>query len=123
MHLEKEVTKCLQFRSADQDINLVSEEEFRNQAPEEIKQKVDDAEGVKEHNMRLARLEFERLQRREMHESLQKLNGNFLMAPATVFAYRPLYLFFNRRKASFPPYHRRQKGWLGWPEASTGRHP
>ena len=79
MHLEKEVTKCLQFRSADQDINLVSEEEFRNQAPEEIKQKVDDAEGDKDHNMRLARLEYERLQRREMHESLQKLNGNFLI--------------------------------------------
>jgi len=82
MHLEKEVTKCLQFRSADQDINMISEEEFLQKAPEEIKQKVDggDPDGEekndsREHRLRLARLEFERMQRRQMHETVQKLNG------------------------------------------------
>ncbi|QQP42471.1 Uncharacterized protein FKW44_017154, partial [Caligus rogercresseyi] len=35
MHLQKE-TKCRQFRSKDQDIDLVSLEEFYKEAPEEI---------------------------------------------------------------------------------------
>jgi len=76
IHLEREVTKCLQFRSADQDVEMVSEEEFLKEAPEDIKRKVDggDKDG-KEHRLRLARLEFERTQRRQMNETVQKLKG------------------------------------------------
>jgi len=86
MHLQKEVTKCLQFRSADEDIKMVPEEEFHAKAPQEIKQKVDgsgeegnvendDEESARVHRLRLARLEFERVQRMQMHETVQKLNG------------------------------------------------
>jgi len=76
MHLEKEMTKCLQFRSRDQDIQLVSEQEFQASAPESIKAKVSAAETTPsgEHELRLARLEFENAQRKEMHETLQKLD-------------------------------------------------
>lgn len=36
MHLKKEVIKCLQFKSKDELIQLVSEEEFYKEAPENI---------------------------------------------------------------------------------------
>jgi len=79
MHLEKEVTKCLQFRSADEDVQLVPVQEFDAEAPQEVKDKVvakgEDDSSSEEHRLRLARLEFEHLQRRQMHESLQKLNA------------------------------------------------
>ena len=34
LHLQKEVTKCLQYKSADEDMDLVSLEEFYKNAPE-----------------------------------------------------------------------------------------
>ena len=49
------------------------------EAPQEVKDKVvakgEDDSSSEEHRLRLARLEFEHLQRRQMHESLQKLNA------------------------------------------------
>merc|ERR1719391_1795305 len=55
---------------------MVPEADFLANAPEEIKRKVagGDHDG-KDHRLRLARLEFERTQRRQMHETVQKLNG------------------------------------------------
>jgi len=40
LHLEKEVSKCLQFKSGDEDIDLVSLEEFYRNAPPEISRPV-----------------------------------------------------------------------------------
>lgn len=40
LHLEKEVSKCLQFKSEDEEIDLVSLEEFYKNAPEEISRPV-----------------------------------------------------------------------------------
>lgn len=35
-HLDKEATKCLQFKSKDEEIDLVGVEEFYKNAPEEV---------------------------------------------------------------------------------------
>ena len=40
LHLEKEVSKCLQFKSGDEDIDLVTLEEFYRNAPTEISKPV-----------------------------------------------------------------------------------
>lgn len=40
LHLEKEVSKCLQFKSGDEDIDLVPIEEFYQSAPAEISKPV-----------------------------------------------------------------------------------
>ena len=62
MHLQKEVAKCLQFRSRDQDFDLVSIEEFYEKAPPEVSKKEKTLNN--EHEQRLARLEYENLQRK-----------------------------------------------------------
>ena len=63
MHLQKEVAKCLQFRSRDQDFDLLSVEEFYEKAPPEVSKKEKTLNN--EHEQRLARLEYENLQRKE----------------------------------------------------------
>ena len=40
LHLQKEVNKCLQFRSKDQDIDLVDVEEFYRDAPTSVSKAV-----------------------------------------------------------------------------------
>ena len=78
MHLQKEVAKCLQFRSRDQDFELVTVEEFYENAPPEIARK--DKTVNNEHEQRLARLEYENLQRKEMskeHDRLEKEKQQF----------------------------------------------
>lgn len=68
-HLNKEINRCYLFKSQDEEITLVSEEEFYKNSPENIsrpiKTKHDD------HAKRLARLEWELQQRKE----LSKLYG------------------------------------------------
>lgn len=63
-HLHREVKQCLLFKSQDEEIDLVEEEQFFAEAPETISQpgktKSDD------HNRRLARLEWELHQRKEL---------------------------------------------------------
>ena len=71
MHLQKEVAKCLQFRSRDQDMDLVTLEEFYENAPVEISKK--DKTEKNEHEQRLARLEYENLQRKQMSDEFNKL--------------------------------------------------
>ena len=72
MHLEKEVARCLQFRSRDQDIQMIAKEQFFKEAPDTIKDKVDEEDD--EHKLHLARLEFENVQRKEMHEHKEQLD-------------------------------------------------
>lgn len=71
LHLQKEVTKCLQYKSADDAMDLVPLEEFFENAPSEISDK-EKTEG-NEHLLRLARLEYENLQRQKQREELKKL--------------------------------------------------
>jgi hypothetical protein len=40
LHLQKEVTKCLQYRSSDEEMELVSLKEFYSEAPEDVAKKV-----------------------------------------------------------------------------------
>ena len=69
--MQKEVTKCLQYKSADEDMTLVSLEEFYAKAPSDIadKNKIQN----NEHLQRLARLEYEKLQREEQSDDLNTL--------------------------------------------------
>ncbi|XP_076163175.1 THO complex subunit 5 [Ptiloglossa arizonensis] len=64
MHLKKEVIKCLQFKSKDELIQLVSEEEFHKQAPENICRP--EITKNNPHQLRLARLEWELTQRKQL---------------------------------------------------------
>lgn len=64
MHLKKEVVKCLQFKSKDESIDLVPEEEFYKEAPDSVSR----PEVTKNdpHQLRLARLEWELMQRKQL---------------------------------------------------------
>ncbi|XP_076625148.1 THO complex subunit 5 [Colletes latitarsis] len=64
MHLKKEVIKCLQFKSKDELIQLVSEEEFHKHAPENICRP--EITKHNPHQLRLARLEWELTQRKQL---------------------------------------------------------
>ncbi|KAJ8679912.1 hypothetical protein QAD02_015699 [Eretmocerus hayati] len=74
IHLKKEVMKCLQFKSKDEGIPLVSEEEFYKDAPESISR----PEVTKNdpHQKRLARLEWELTQRKELAKLCDNLGEN-----------------------------------------------
>lgn len=56
-HLCKEVQRCFQFKSQDEEIDLISETDFYAQAPETISRH--DKTSNDEHARRLARLEWE----------------------------------------------------------------
>ncbi|EDO39880.1 predicted protein [Nematostella vectensis] len=62
MHLKKEITKCLEFKSKDEEVELVTEEEFYSQAPKEVSK----PEITKDdpHQRMLARLDWELEQRK-----------------------------------------------------------
>ncbi|XP_063225197.1 THO complex subunit 5 homolog [Bacillus rossius redtenbacheri] len=71
-HLKKEVTKCLQFKSKDEEIELVSEEEFYRDAPPALtRREVTEQDG---HQLKLARLEWELEQRKQLAALCNKLN-------------------------------------------------
>lgn len=63
-HLKKEVVKCLQFKSKDEDIDLVDEETFYRDAPEDISRP--DVTKSDPHQLKLARLEWELTQRKKL---------------------------------------------------------
>ncbi|XP_037077223.1 THO complex subunit 5 homolog [Pollicipes pollicipes] len=74
VHVKREINRCLEFRSQDEDITLVSEEEFYRQAPETISQLAvtrDDA-----HRRHLARLDWELEQRRGLAADCRQLDGD-----------------------------------------------
>jgi len=64
MHLKKEITKCLEFKSKHEEIELVSEEEFYRDAPKEIAKP--DVTKDDSHQLMLARLDWELEQRKRL---------------------------------------------------------
>ncbi|KAG1657739.1 THO complex subunit 5 [Nymphon striatum] len=68
VHLKKEITKCLEFKSLDEEINLVPLKEFYKEAPENITQSIEtQSDG---HKLTLARLQWELQQRKELAKKL-----------------------------------------------------
>lgn len=65
-HLKKEINKCISFKSEDEDIELVSLEEFMAKATE-------DNGNLDEHQLRMKRLEFELRLRKEYAEQCKQL--------------------------------------------------
>ncbi|KAK8407639.1 hypothetical protein O3P69_002291 [Scylla paramamosain] len=70
-HLKKEVRRCLDFQSADQEIDLVPVEQFYVEAPEDISRPTETVENL--HEQRLARLQWELVQRRDQTQLFDKL--------------------------------------------------
>ncbi|KAG8225852.1 hypothetical protein J437_LFUL004782 [Ladona fulva] len=70
LHLKKEVTKCLEFKSKDEEIDLVPVEEFFREAPQEITRP---DVTLTDHQLKLARLEWERLQRKQLADQCEQL--------------------------------------------------
>ncbi|XP_070572553.1 THO complex subunit 5 homolog isoform X2 [Ptychodera flava] len=70
MHLQKEIRKCLEFDSKDEDIDLVDEEEFYQEAPPEISKP--DVTKTDPHQQRLARLDWELEQRKQLAEKCKE---------------------------------------------------
>ncbi|XP_035912615.1 THO complex subunit 5 homolog [Anopheles stephensi] len=70
-HLKREVQRCYMFKSQDEEIELVPEEEFYEQAPASVSR----PESTKsdEHARRIARLEWELQQRKELDAHLKEL--------------------------------------------------
>ncbi|XP_045172199.2 THO complex subunit 5 homolog [Mercenaria mercenaria] len=70
MHLEKEIVKCLGFKSKDEEIDLVPVEQFYEEAPEEISK----PEKTKDdnHQLTLSRLDWELEQRKQLAEKLKE---------------------------------------------------
>lgn len=75
-HLVTETNKCLSFKSDDEGIELVSFEDFLKSAPETITSKYknyDPSKHEQEHAVRLARLEWELAQRKNLAEECKVL--------------------------------------------------
>ncbi|GAB1604467.1 THO complex subunit 5 homolog [Argonauta hians] len=70
LHLRKEITKCLEFKSKDEEIELVSVDEFYRDAPEEISKPKITRRDM--HQQTLARLDWELEQRKELSGELEK---------------------------------------------------
>ncbi|XP_073720702.1 THO complex subunit 5 homolog isoform X1 [Misgurnus anguillicaudatus] len=66
MHLQKEIGKCLEFKSQHEEIELVSEQEFFQEAPEEISRPHITRDD--QHQLTLARLDWELEQRKRLAE-------------------------------------------------------
>ncbi|XP_061178240.1 THO complex subunit 5 homolog isoform X1 [Saccostrea echinata] len=69
MHLEKEINKCLEFKSKDEEIELVSLEEFYKTAPADISHP--ETTKTDQHQQRLARLDWELEQRKQLAKKLK----------------------------------------------------
>ncbi|KAK6313250.1 THO complex subunit 5 homolog isoform X1 [Coregonus clupeaformis] len=70
MHLQKEISKCLEFKSKHEEIDLVSVDEFYQEAPPEISRTLltkDDP-----HQLTLARLDWELEQRKRLAEQYKE---------------------------------------------------
>ncbi|KAM6965734.1 THO complex subunit 5 homolog [Aplochiton taeniatus] len=66
MHLQKEISKCLEFKSKHEEIDLVSVEEFYQEAPKEItRPHITESDP---HQLTLARLDWELEQRKRLAE-------------------------------------------------------
>uniref|UniRef100_A0A3Q1HK53 THO complex 5 n=1 Tax=Anabas testudineus TaxID=64144 RepID=A0A3Q1HK53_ANATE len=70
MHLQKEISKCLEFKSKHEEIDLVSEEEFYQEAPQEICRP--QLTKNDPHQLTLARLDWELEQRKRLAEKYKE---------------------------------------------------
>uniref|UniRef100_A0A3B5BCF1 THO complex 5 n=1 Tax=Stegastes partitus TaxID=144197 RepID=A0A3B5BCF1_9TELE len=70
MHLQKEISKCLEFKSKHEEIDLVSEEEFYQEAPQEISRPPLTKNDP--HQLTLARLDWELEQRKRLAEKYKE---------------------------------------------------
>ncbi|KAJ8005694.1 hypothetical protein DPEC_G00120580 [Dallia pectoralis] len=70
MHMQKEISKCLEFKSKHEEIDLVSVDEFNKEAPSEISR----ASITKDdpHQLTLARLDWELEQRKRLAEKYKE---------------------------------------------------
>ncbi|XP_062560482.1 THO complex subunit 5 homolog A [Armigeres subalbatus] len=73
-HLKKEVQRCYLFKSQDEEIELVPVEEFYDKAPDNISRPEKTKED--EHARRLARLEWELQQRKELDAHCKELQAS-----------------------------------------------
>jgi hypothetical protein len=71
MHLRREISNCLEFRSGHEDIDLVEEEEFYSQAPETISKP--EVSRTNDHQRMLCRLEWELEQRKLLSQQQEVL--------------------------------------------------
>ncbi|KAK3083868.1 hypothetical protein FSP39_004365 [Pinctada imbricata] len=74
MHLEKEITKCLEFKSKDEEIELVSVEDFYKEAPKEISKP--DVTKSDVHQQTMSRLDWELEQRKQLSKKLKDSKTN-----------------------------------------------
>lgn len=70
MHLQKEISKCLEFKSKHEEIDLVSEEVFYKEAPPEISRS--HLTRNDQHQLTLARLDWELEQRKRLAEKYKE---------------------------------------------------
>lgn len=85
-HLNKEVTKCLQFKSKDEEIDLVPTEDFYKESPPSISRP--ELTKTDEHQLQLARLEWELCQRRELAGACSELVASKERVAAAIAAAR-----------------------------------
>ncbi|XP_033747384.1 THO complex subunit 5 homolog isoform X2 [Pecten maximus] len=74
MHLEKEITRCLEFKSKDEEIELVSVDEFYQEAPKDISRP--EVTKSDSHQKTLARLDWELEQRKRLDLKLKEAKDN-----------------------------------------------
>ena len=74
LHLTKEVKKCLEFKSKDEEMDLVPVEEFYANAPESISKP--EITKTNDHELKLARLQWELVQRKDLAAQCQKLEAS-----------------------------------------------
>ncbi|XP_033628155.1 THO complex subunit 5 homolog A-like [Asterias rubens] len=74
MHLQKEIKKCREFKSKDEDIELVDLETFYSEAPMEITNPKSTKKNL--HKQRLARLDWELEQRKRLAEKYKECQSN-----------------------------------------------
>uniref|UniRef100_A0A915PRQ5 THO complex subunit 5 n=1 Tax=Setaria digitata TaxID=48799 RepID=A0A915PRQ5_9BILA len=87
-HLQKEIDRCYDFRSADEDIEMVSLEEFYANAPSNISQ--EEITRKDQHRQHLARLNWEMEERKNLVGTLQEREGrkNVLITDITTKEHR-----------------------------------
>lgn len=70
LHLKKEVTKCVHFKSADEALQLIPEQQFFDEAPVEITKP--EVTHTDPHALKLARLQWELAKRKELSEEAER---------------------------------------------------
>ncbi|XP_075889319.1 THO complex subunit 5 homolog [Nelusetta ayraudi] len=73
LHLQKEISKCLEFKSKHEEIDLVPEDEFYQEAPQDISKPQLTKNDT--HQLTLARLDWELEQRKRLAEKYKELQA------------------------------------------------